>query len=116
VFNSNHMSITHRLRYNQVLPLTGNDVIVLHPLGGAASEFHYGIRKGNPDFMFMLHEHFASILNRSQVVRLCKVCWDFSIWGVLGVVFRGYDPQIVIRNSANIQKALSCGNSRLLSH
>ena len=29
----------HRLRSNQVLPLTGNDVIVLSPLGSAASYF-----------------------------------------------------------------------------
>ena len=34
VFNSNHTSIMHRFRYNQVLPFAGNDVIVLSPLGG----------------------------------------------------------------------------------
>ena len=39
VFNNNHTSIMHRFRYNKVLPLVGNDVIVLSPLGGAASDF-----------------------------------------------------------------------------
>ena len=29
----------HRFRYNQVLPLAGNDVIVLFPQGGAAGEY-----------------------------------------------------------------------------
>ena len=42
VFNSNHTSIMHRFRYNQVLPYAGNDVIVLSPLGGAVSVFHHG--------------------------------------------------------------------------
>ena len=34
-FNNNHTSIMHRFRYNQVLPLSGNDVIVISPLRGA---------------------------------------------------------------------------------
>ena len=38
VFNSNHTSIAHLFRYNQLLPLVGNDVIVLFPQGGAAGE------------------------------------------------------------------------------
>ena len=39
VFNSDHTSIMHRFRYNQVLPLAGNEVIVLSPRGGAAGKF-----------------------------------------------------------------------------
>ena len=33
VFNSNHTPIMHRFRYNQVLPLTGNDVMLFSLLG-----------------------------------------------------------------------------------
>ena len=39
VINCDHTSIMHRLLFNQVLQLSGNDVIVLYPLGGAASDF-----------------------------------------------------------------------------
>ena len=38
----------HRFRYNQVLPLTGNDVIVLSPQEGAAAELYVRILKGRP--------------------------------------------------------------------
>ena len=53
VFNSNHTSITHRLRYNQVLLLTGNDVIVLYSLGGAASDFLLRNWKGRPPTLIL---------------------------------------------------------------
>jgi hypothetical protein len=39
VFISNQPSITHHLWLNQNFPFAGNDVIVLSPLGGAASNF-----------------------------------------------------------------------------
>ena len=48
VLKSNHTYITYRLHYNQVLPLTGNDVIVLSPLGGTASNFPLRNWKGRP--------------------------------------------------------------------
>ena len=35
VINNNNTSIIHSFRYNQVLPLSGNYVIVIYPLGGA---------------------------------------------------------------------------------
>ena len=38
LFNNNITSIMHRFRYNQVLLLAGNVVIVLLPRGGAAGE------------------------------------------------------------------------------
>jgi hypothetical protein len=38
----------HRFRYNQVLLLTGNDVIVLSPLGGASGDSYLRIQKGRP--------------------------------------------------------------------
>ena len=55
VFDSNHTSIMHRFRYNQVLPFAGNDVIVLSPLGGAVSDFSPRILKWQP----RLHVHVA---------------------------------------------------------
>jgi hypothetical protein len=39
VFKSNHTSLVYCLRCNKVLPLAGMDVIVLYPLGDAASDF-----------------------------------------------------------------------------
>ena len=39
VFDSNHTSIMHHFRYNQVLPLAGIDVVVLSSQGGAAGKF-----------------------------------------------------------------------------
>ena len=39
VISSNQTSIMLRFRYNQVLPLAGNDVIVLSLQGGAAGKF-----------------------------------------------------------------------------
>ena len=48
VFDSNHTPIMHCFRYKQVLTLAGNDVIVLSPLGGAASDFLIWILKGRP--------------------------------------------------------------------
>ena len=41
VFYSNHTP-------NQVLPLTGNDVMVLSPLGGTASDFFMRMLLGLP--------------------------------------------------------------------
>jgi hypothetical protein len=38
VFYSSYTSIMHRLRYNQVLPLTGNDVRLFTPQEGAAND------------------------------------------------------------------------------
>jgi hypothetical protein len=43
VLYSNHTSIMHLLRSAQVLPLAGNDVMVLSPLGGAASDFYANV-------------------------------------------------------------------------
>ena len=48
VFNNNHTFILHRFRCSQVLQFAGNDVIVLSPLGGAASDFSLQILKGRP--------------------------------------------------------------------
>ena len=38
----------YRFRYNQVLPLAENDVIVLSPQGGAAAEVYLQFLKGQP--------------------------------------------------------------------
>ena len=38
VSNSNHTSVLHRFRFNQVFPLAGNDGTVLSPQDGAAAE------------------------------------------------------------------------------
>ena len=48
VISSNHTSIMHRFRYNQVLPLAENDVRVLSPLGGAESNSLEWILEGRP--------------------------------------------------------------------
>ena len=106
----------HLFQYNQVLPLAGNDVIVLSPLGGAVSIFHHGFWKSDLDFKFTLHWQFMSILNRLEVIRLYSFGWDFSIWGYFRVVFRGYHSPKLVWHSSNIQKALPCTNPRMLSH
>ena len=46
VFNSNYTSILHCFRYNQLLPLAGNDVISLSPQGGAAGDLRRLILEG----------------------------------------------------------------------
>jgi len=48
VFYSTHMSIMHQFQNNQVLPFAGNDIIVLQPPGGAASELKWKISKELP--------------------------------------------------------------------
>jgi hypothetical protein len=57
VYYSNHMSIMHSLRSNQVLPLTENDVIVLPPFEGATSDFWYTFGKGNPDDILVFNSN-----------------------------------------------------------
>jgi hypothetical protein len=76
--------------------LTGNDVKVLSPLGGAASDFLLRNWKQRP--RLYIHAAFTFLEYREplQVIRLCTTGCDFSIWGVFVVVLRGYDPQIVI--------------------
>ena len=48
VINNNNTSVMHRFRYNQVLPLSGNDVIVIYPLGGAEGNSLWRIREARP--------------------------------------------------------------------
>ena len=48
VSNNNHTSIMHRFRYNQVLPLTGNDFLLFSSLGGAAGSLSRWITGGWP--------------------------------------------------------------------
>ena len=44
-----------------------------------------------------------------------RICCDFSIWGVLRVVLRGYHTLILVWNSSNIS-TISCANLPILSH
>ena len=46
VFNSIHTCIMHSFRYNKVLPLTGNCVIMLSSLDGAAGSLSKRILEG----------------------------------------------------------------------
>ena len=48
------------------LPLTGNDVKVLSPLGGAAGILLRGIWKGDPDFILVVNNNHTSIVHRFQ--------------------------------------------------
>ena len=48
VINSNHTNIMHCFRYNQVLPLAENDIIVISPLGGAEGNSLGWILEGRP--------------------------------------------------------------------
>ena len=104
VFNGNHTSMMHRFRYNQVLPLAGNDVIVLSPQGGAVSDYQIQILKGWPWLYIHGALTFCVYLELFRSWLTCSFGWDFSILGFLGVVFRGCHPQIVFWNSANLQK------------
>ena len=45
----------HRLQSNQVLPLAGNDVMVLSPLGALQVIVYHEIGKGDPGIILMLH-------------------------------------------------------------
>ena len=44
----------HSFRFDQVLPLAGNDVIVLYPQGGAEAELYVRILKGRPQLYIIL--------------------------------------------------------------
>jgi hypothetical protein len=61
VFNSNHKhaSIAHRLRYNQALPLTGNDILVLSPLGGRGAAKDFSIRNWKVRPRHFIHGAFT---------------------------------------------------------
>ena len=48
VINNNNTSIMHRLRFNQVLQLSGNDIIVKSPLGGAEGDSLRWILEARP--------------------------------------------------------------------
>ena len=48
MISSNHTSIIHRFRYNQVLPLAGSDLIVIPTLGDAGAELYVRILEGRP--------------------------------------------------------------------
>ena len=64
VFNSIHTSIMHRCRYNKILPLKGNCVIVFSSPDGAAGTLSNGFLKGNPDFISVINNNNMSILHR----------------------------------------------------
>ena len=57
VKNNNNPSIMHRFRYNQVLPLSRNDVTVKSPLGGAEGNSLGWILEGRP----RLHISFGNV-------------------------------------------------------
>ena len=90
VFNGNNTSVMHRFKYNQVLPLAGNDVIVLSRPGALRAIINTDFERAT-----LLHWYFVYVLNCLKVIRLHSSDWEFSIWGFLGVVFSGYDPKIV---------------------
>ena len=75
VFNSIHMSIMHRFRYDQVLPLPGNDVIVISPLGGAEVIHCGGFWKSDPDFILVFNSNHTSILHRFRFIQVLPLAW-----------------------------------------
>ena len=96
VFNSNFISIMHRFLDNDVHLQTGNDVIVLSPLGGAVRSSRWRILIGWPQ----VHIHppltyFTYIFNRLRVIRPFHFGWDFPTAGEICVVFWENDPQKV---------------------
>ena len=64
VFNKNHTSIMHRFRYNQVLPINGNDVVLFSSLRGAAGSLSRWIMKERPDFITVDSGNHMSIMHR----------------------------------------------------
>ena len=76
VINNYNMSILHRFRHNQGLPLSGNDVIVISPLGGAEVIHWGGFGNEDPDFILVYDNIHTSIMQSfrfNQVLPLaCK--------------------------------------------
>ena len=77
VINNYNKSIMHRFRYNQVLPLSGNDVIVISPLGALKVIHWSGFWKDDPDFILVFDNIHTSIMQSfrfNQVLPLaCKL-------------------------------------------
>ena len=63
VFNSNHTSVMHRFRYNQVLPFAGNDVIVLSSRGALQTNSKCGFWKGYRDLILVFNNNHTSIIH-----------------------------------------------------
>ena len=93
VFNSNHTSIMHHFRYNPVLPLAGNDVIVLSPFGGAVSDFPPRILKGRPWLYIHVALTFCFYLEPFRSYSTLFIWLGFQHLRLFRVVFRGYHPQ-----------------------
>ena len=64
MINSNHTSIKHQFKYNQVLPLAGNDATVLSSLGGAESDSQIRILKRRHWLFLVLNNYHTYITNR----------------------------------------------------
>ena len=65
----------HRFRYNQVLPVTGNCVIMFSSLDGAAGSLSRWILEGDPDFTLVINNNNTSIMHRfryNQVLLLSE--------------------------------------------
>ena len=57
----------HRFRYNQVLPYSGNDVIVICPLGVIDWG---GFWMGDPDLILVFYNNHTSILHRFRFIQV----------------------------------------------
>ena len=75
VINNHNTSIMHRFRYNQVVPLSGNDVIVISPLGAMTVTHWGGFWKGDPDFMLFFDNIHTSIMHSF------RLNWVFPLAG-----------------------------------
>ena len=56
----------HRFWDTDVFLQTGNDVMVISPLGGAIYSFYDGFPKGDHDFLFVFYSYFTSTMHRFQ--------------------------------------------------
>ena len=83
---SNHMSIMHHFRYNQVLSSAGNDVIVLSPQRALQVNNKGGFWKGNHDFMLVFKNNHTSIMHRFRYNQLLLLAGsNVIVWPPQGV-------------------------------
>ena len=64
MFDSNCISIMHRFRDNDAFLQTGNDVMVLYPLGALYAVCNDGFWKADYGFLVVFHRKCSSIIHR----------------------------------------------------
>ena len=116
VFDSNLTSIMHCFRDNDVFLQTGNDVMVIPPLGGAARSFRWRILEGWPKVNIHALLTYFAYLQPPHSFSTFSFGWDFPTASQICGVFRENDPNESKFRKTLAQRALSYVKPRLLSY